>query len=847
MQMHSLKHADGKTCNHELDNIDRIWSGPVRGIAQTRLFRRTFTIRCVKDLKQAGIALFADSLYHLWINGHYLGRGPSFFHPHRRPVQRYDIRPYLRTGRNVAAVLVHAHGIALHNYVPSGCPGLVARIDLSLTGNRTVTLPSDASWRVNSQTGWSADAPRRSWAIGHIEHFHADLHPFDWQSVGYDDGGWSMVSVLPAFGKQPGGIYLDDRLPRLTYCFQPAVRRLRACSVSGSNRPYTLDRQQPCHVIGKGLMEESWGRVTYARIGRLNARTGGFRMTRMRAAEGVAVVLDLGAEYTGSVQFRMRSDTGGTIDIGWAERMEGKRPEVLRKGNSYVDCFEARRGVNAWFPIAFSAGRYLLLIFRGFEGTVELTRLGMLASEPDLDWSGRFNCSDARLNAVWALCERTVRVGTQEGLMDCPTREQAPYVGDGNPVARWIGRLTGDYSYWKHLIRETFAVQSPDGMIKTTTFSGLPNVLLDYALLAVWWVDDYVQETGDIQTLRDVLPACRRLLRWYERHCDDRGLFSFDWEHRGTGGVVPASNHRHGPSTGWVRDPSSAAATLRNPLLNVFIDHPGLGWHNADEPGIDRRGVNSAMNALLAMTLHAMADMLATCGESGGHRYRQHAARLGLQCRIFWNRRKQVYSDGIRKGRPLRQVSQQTNVWNVMAGVGGLELRRGLMDRIVNSADATMARCGPYFGLYVLPMLAHVDLHATALDYLRSRWGNMLDHGATTTWETFAGDHLDSYCHPWSAAPVDYLPRHVAGIGALAADSRQVWIRPRLDLLTSCSTRVMTVQGPITLAWRRTPGGYRLSGLVPVGVRARIILPDGEPFERKGRWQMLVPLKSGRP
>src|SRR5690606_36003377 len=140
-----------------------------------------------------------------------------------------------------------------------------------------------------------------------------------------------------------------------------------------------------------------------------------------------------------------------------------------------------------------------------FTGSVHVRRFGVVASEPDLAWEGSFRCDDDRLNAIFDLCARTVRVGTQEGLMDCPTREQAPYVGDGHPVAEWIARLTGDTRHWAYLVREQFGRVADSGLIRSTPFSWRDDTLIDYTLIAILGTRDYLRWTGDRELVRPLL------------------------------------------------------------------------------------------------------------------------------------------------------------------------------------------------------------------------------------------------------------------------------------------------------------------------------------------------------
>jgi len=105
----------------------------------------------------------------------------------------------------------------------------------------------------------------------------------------------------------------------------------------------------------------------------------------------------------------------------------------------------------------------------------------------------------------------------------------------------------------------------------------------------------------------------------------------------------------------------------------AFIDHPGLGWHNAPYPGLDRRGMNAALNFFFIQALDAHANVLDALGQTGRPntlRSEADAMRVAAE-KHFYSFAQKAYVDGYYSGKPLEQISQQTNVLAVISGVCG--------------------------------------------------------------------------------------------------------------------------------------------------------------------------------
>ena len=77
-----------------------------------------------------------------------------------------------------------------------------------------------------------------------------------------------------------------------------------------------------------------------------------------------------------------------------------------------------------------------------------------------------------------------------------------------------------------------------------------------------------------------------------------------------------------------------------------------------------------------------------------------------------------------------------------------------------------------YWMYFKLRATFEAGLYEEAMQEMRSYWGTMLDHGATTCWEQFDTEYLYLYedfiisrCHGWSAGPADLLKRYVENKG----------------------------------------------------------------------------------
>ena len=165
-----------------------------------------------------------------------------------------------------------------------------------------------------------------------------------------------------------------------------------------------------------------------------------------------------------------------------------------------------------------------------------------------------------------------------------------------------------------------------------------------------------------------------------------------------------------------------------------------------------------------------------------------------------------------------------------------------------------------FYGFYVLQALAKSGDYQTALDFISTYWGAMLDFGATTFWEDFdlewtenavpidqlvppgkrdihgdCGAHCyvgfrHSLCHGWASGPTAWLSQHVLGVQPLEPGFARVRVVPNLGNLEWAEGAYPTPKGPIVVRHRRLDDGSIQSTVeAPEGVevvqRMKLIRP----------------------
>jgi alpha-L-rhamnosidase len=536
-------------------------------------------------------------------------------------------------------------------------------------------------------------------------------------------------------------------------------------------------------------------------------------------AEGDAeIMLDFGKEVVGQLTFDLVAPAGVVMDFNCFEEIEDGERIHYSFGNLSALRYITREGRQRYTSFLRRGYRYCKLTLQHMTGPVRIRTLQTVFSTIPPVRRGSFACSDPLLTRIWEVGRHTLRCCSEDTFTDCPTYEQTYWVGDGRNEAMINYAAFGDVALTRRCAelpaQSLFRQQLPESQVP----SAWDNILTAWSLLWVQMVEEHYRFSGDLDYLKEIFPAVRTTLR----NCkislsDDRGLLSisawnmFDWAGQDSGHDVVTHNQMF------------LVEALRRAV--IMAREVGAG---DDAEYFERY----------------RSDLIAAINEH------------------LWDDKRGAYIDSIHDdGKPSTTISQQTNSLAIAYDVADGERLERIKNVPVKPPPGMVKVGSPFAMFYIFEALAKSGRYADILAIIRDRWGQMIDKGATTFWETFPGYNKEwwtrSYCHAWSAAPTYFLTRYALGVWGDAPGCTTVRIAPEPVDLTWARGTLPTPHGVVQVAWEKKDDKFSLSAKLPPGVQGVVELPGkvgdyisvkvdrGRPERHDDHWRMKIPAGTG--
>ena len=422
----------------------------------------------------------------------------------------------------------------------------------------------------------------------------------------------------------------------------------------------------------------------------------------------------------------------------------------------------------------------------------------------EMDTTGRFECSDARVNrlfqnALWSQRDNFVDVPT-----DCPQRdERMGWTGDAQVFAPTACMNMESDAFFRKYLYDLKLEQKKVGYVPVV----IPNFILgsglweftttgwaDVAVLLPWDLYNYY---GDVAVLENQYDSARAWVD-YMTALDTEGVDLYQGFHIGD----------------WVAQDTKDPDNLFGLTPTTLLATAYYAW-SAD--------LVSRIAAILGRTEDA-------------EKYRALSERVK---RAF---RKEFVSESGR-------VSAETQTAYLIALNMGM-----LKEEQVKKAAACLAErieidnmqlSTGFLGTpYLCPVLSENGLNEYAYALLLQNkcpsWLYEVEQGATTIWErwnsrradgSFGPVSMNSFNHYAFGAVCEWLYRYVAGIQTMAERPgyKKFLVRPRVnDLLSHAGASIDTVHGLVESKWELRGDELTLSVRVPFNTSAVIMLPDAE-------------------
>jgi len=785
------------------------------------LLRRSFDL--TGDLQHATLALTVDGRYRLSVNGSYVGFGPARSIPQRKSVDKYDLTDHLREGGNVIAVLVYVPGTDLAWYQAMrggwqpvfGDGGLWAVIE-GVSAGETFKISSDERWKIQQADCWRQDVPREGWGQGHIEDIDGNKYPDRWTDADFDDTGWQSARRMVANGSpddfaigrgqsKPFRV-LSERIPLM---LRHDLKTPEAIAWSGAVTPSPhlpinarLFKEEPCHDQIAGATKTSC---------LLSNKSGCVLRTSGQADAAIVLAFPY---HTGFPFVEIEANGGEVLEIAVSERLPGEFDDgpsgPLRHlgvhAVSNLMRYTARPGRQRIEKFEWAAIRAMQVTVRNAPKGVRLHAAGSRAICYPVTRSGVFSCSDSELSRLWDIGTNTAHLCMHDAWEDCPGREKRQWVGDAAAAFSIASTAFGvdAVSLQKNFLLSLADAQRQDGlfpMFGPGDQGQNGTVIPDFSLHYILSAEKYYTYTGDLNTVESIMAAVERCLDRFALYCGPNGLLS---------------------------------------------DIPE--WNFIEWASVDRSGEVGEVNALYAGALEA-AGALAGAVERPRLRTRwlnvRDQVRHALNTRL-WSPERQAYADSADpvSGDRSNRISQQTNALMIAFDLAPRDRWDSMIDVVTDQRrvrttaappiveadqpfdpETDIVAAGTFYSTFLFEALSRAGRFEAALAAMRHAYGQMLDSGTTTLWESYAPNA--SLCHVFSASPVHHLSANILGVRPTSPGYRSATVAISIAGLSWARGTVPTPHGNIDIDWSLLGDTLELSVHAPDSIALSVSTPEG--------------------
>ncbi len=631
-------------------------------------FRKTLFMESVPE--EFTIHVSGDNRYRLYVNGNLKCWGPAVGDLNNWNYETIDIVTDLKPGINTIAAQVWNMGKFC------GARQISNRTALIVQGNSSaeIQVNTNESWKVIKDSGYfpithSSLQAGGGYIAGATDSLLYSLHPWNWQSVDYDDTRWNCAKEL---GK-------GNHCGLNTWKGTPWLLKPRSIPFMEQfyeKTPRIVDIQG-MDIDPKELSEIQ-----------------GLRIPKNTKVE---ILLDNEQLTMGFPRLVTSKGRNAKIKIQYQEALfdednrKGDRNVWQNKSmKGYYDVFISDGGKQREIePLWIRVYRYVKFFVETEDEEIVIHDFQNLFTAYPFGQIGSFTSNDIQLDHIWEVSWQTVRLCALESYMDCPYYEQLQYIGDTRIQALISMFVAGDDKLVKNAIDQFYNSMQPMGLTKSSHPQVGIQIIPPFSLVYISMIHDYFMLRDDENFIKQYLPGIQFILNWFIPKISNNGML----------GPIPYWNH---------------------------IDGGTEEFEAGSPPGITE-GNSSHMSILLALSIRDAIEMFKFFGYSfDAENYEKIADKL-IEATLHncWDEDKGLIAET-----PSKQMySQHTNSIAILTDVFSNDQSLQIAKKIIQ--DTSLAQATLYYNFYVFQALKKAGLGNEMLNQL-DKWKIFLENGLCT-------------------------------------------------------------------------------------------------------------------
>ncbi len=428
---------------------------------------------------------------------------------------------------------------------------------------------------------------------------------------------------------------------------------------------------------------------------------------------------DFGKERVGTIKLKLFSHIDAAeIIVHHSEELTDDNELLydMRCGCKYEESYILKKGENIIEQFEYKGFRYFEVITHD---SVELKQVKKAVQHfPFKDNMLLSRCESSLFQKIFALCKDTVKYGSLECFVDCPTREKGQYFGDVTIAGFAHLYLTGDERLLKKALINAGESIAYSGEFLAVSPCSLKQKIADYALQLPFNAWRYYEYTKDRAFLKEMLKVCLEIIDYFKKFADETGLLNkvdtqwnlVDWPDNFRDGYDfdlcdPISDGKHNVINAFYLGCIRYTQKIKKELNIPFEDEFSL--------------LKKAFN------------------------------------RIFFDKETMLYKDSEKSS----HSSLHGNCLPVFFGIYEEDSTKAILNFLKEKGLC----CGVYMSYFYLSSLCDLGDSEASFSLVVSKtehsWYNMLQEGATTCFEAWGKKQKwnTSLFHPWATAPLVLL------------------------------------------------------------------------------------------